>query len=150
MLGALSEVQINNLLVSQAVGRLACVRGRKPYIVPVTYVFDGETIIGQTREGTKLDMLRKNPNVCFEVDAMTDMSNWQSVQVHGTFIELSGTEADEARVYLFNNIMHLMTGATVHPHEHGEQAEVEDSNRVKPVMYKIKIKEKTGRFEKGT
>lgn len=147
MLGTLSEQQINNLLLSQSVGRLACVNGKKPYIVPVTYVYDGKVIIGQTREGEKLNFLRKNPNVCFEVDTMTDMANWQCVLVHGKFVELTGREAENARSYLFNRIMHLMTSATVHPHEHGAQSDIDDSNRVKPVMYKIEIKDKTGRFE---
>ena len=148
MLGELAVMQIDNLLLSQVAGRLACVNGDKPYIVPVTYVFDGKHIIGQTREGLKLDILRKIPNVCFEVDSMTDMSNWQSVVVHGKFTELKGKKATEAREYLCNRIMHLMTSATIHPHEHEVNAEVDDSTRLKPVMYRIDIKQKTGRFEK--
>ncbi|CAN5399485.1 hypothetical protein BH20BAC1_BH20BAC1_13050 [soil metagenome] len=87
MPGELNELQIDHLLLSQVVGRMACTNGKMPYIVPVTYVFDGKSIIGQTREGRKLEMLRKNPNVCFEIDSMTNMANWQSALVFGTFIE---------------------------------------------------------------
>ncbi|MFY7880631.1 MAG: pyridoxamine 5'-phosphate oxidase family protein, partial [Lacibacter sp.] len=85
MLGELNESQMNNLLSSQVVGRIACADDAQPYIVPVTYTFDGTYIYGQTNEGLKLDILRKNPNVCFEVDQMNDMANWQSVVVYGTF-----------------------------------------------------------------
>lgn len=148
MLGTLTEQQINNLLVSQVVGRIACTNENKPYIVPVTYVFDGHYIYGQSEEGLKLGMLRKNPQVCFEVDSMLDMGNWQSVVVNGTFEELHGNKAAKARDVLFSGIMHLMTSATVHKHEHETSAELDDSNRIKPVMYRIKIKKKTGRFEK--
>ena len=88
MLGQLNDTQIRNILSSQAVGRLACTDGKQPYIVPVTYTYDGKYIYGQTNEGTKLKMLRKNPKVCFEVDMMTDMRNWQSVIVYGKFEEL--------------------------------------------------------------
>ena len=148
MLGELNESQIDNLLLSQAVGRIGCTDGKKPYIAPVTYVFDGKDIIGQTKEGMKLRIMRKNPNVCFEVDRMSDMANWQSVIVSGTFHELTGKEADKAREYLFDHVLPLLTSSTIHPHEHTVNSKIDDSNRIKPVMYRIKIKEKSGRFEK--
>ena len=76
MLGTLNTHGINNLISSQALGRLACCEKDIPYIVPVTYAWDGKYIYGQTNEGTKLDILRKNPNVCFEIERMTNMANW--------------------------------------------------------------------------
>src|SRR5262245_40240540 len=97
MVGQLNDTQINNLLSSQVIGRLACSDGKKPYVVPVTYMYDGKNIYGQTNEGMKLNILRNNPNVCFEVDLMMDMANWQSVILQGTFEELDGEEANKAR-----------------------------------------------------
>ncbi|MEO5995945.1 MAG: pyridoxamine 5'-phosphate oxidase family protein [Chitinophagaceae bacterium] len=148
MLGELTETQINNLLSSQIIGRIACSAGRKPYIVPVLYVFDGKYIYGQSRDGQKLERLRKNPEVCFEVDAMTDIANWQSVVVYGKFEELAGDEAEYERSNLLNRVMPIMTTSIVHAHEHDVTSEIDDSNRVKKVMYRIKIREKTGRYEK--
>ena len=148
MLGKLNETEIDNLLLSQSVGRIGCTDGKKPYIVPVTYVYDGKNIIGQTREGMKLDIIRKNPNVCFEVDVMATMDNWRSVVVAGIFHELAGKEAEKAREYLFRHVLTLMTSSAIHQHEHEVTGKVDDSNRIKPVMYRIEIKEKTGRFEK--
>ena len=148
MLGELNEAQINNLLLSQAVGRIGCTDGKQPYIVPVTYVFDGKDIYGQTRMGTKLDLMRKNTNVCFQVDTMLNMANWQSVVVFGTFQELKGKAAVKARAYLYDRVLPLMTSSTIHAHEHEVLSKIDDSNHVKPVMYRIKIKTKTGRFEK--
>jgi uncharacterized protein len=149
MLGQLNDTQINNVLSSQVVGRLACTDGKQPYIVPVTYTYDGNYIYGQTNEGTKLKMLRKNPNVCFEADMMTDMRNWQSVIVMGKFEELKNNAAKKAREILFGRVFSLMTSSTIHTHEHEAKGEVDDSTRVKHVMYRIKIKKVTGRFEKG-
>jgi uncharacterized protein len=148
MLGELDKTQINNVLTSQVIGRLACTDGKQPYIAPVTYTYDGRYIYGQTNEGMKLNMLRKNPNICFEVDVMTDMRNWQSVVVTGKFEELKNKTAEKAREILFGKVFMLMTSSTVHVHEHEATARVDDSTRVRQVMYRIKIKKITGRFEK--
>lgn len=148
MLGELNNTQIQNILTSQVVGRMACTDGKQPYIVPVTFTYDGKYIYGQTNEGTKLKMLRKNPRVCFEVDIMTDMRNWQSVLVYGKFEELKNKRADEAREKLFSRVFQLMTSSTIHAHEHSVNGKIDDTSRTKFIMYRIKIKKITGRFEK--
>jgi nitroimidazol reductase NimA-like FMN-containing flavoprotein (pyridoxamine 5'-phosphate oxidase superfamily) len=148
MLGQLNDTQIRNLLSSQVVGRLACTTGDQPYIVPVTYAYDGKYIYGQTNEGMKLKILRKNPNICFETDIMTDMRNWQSVVVFGKFEELTDKQAAIARDILFGRVFTLMTSSSVHAHEHTVSAKIDDQNRMKYVLYRIKIKKLTGRFEK--
>ena len=91
MIGELNETQINNVLTSQVFGNLACSNTRYPYIVPLTYLFDGNFIFCQTVEGKKLDIMRKNPNVCFQVNLVIDMNNWQSVIIYGQFEELLET-----------------------------------------------------------
>lgn len=148
MLGQLNEMQIDNLLTSQVLGRLACTDGKQPYVVPVTYTYDGKYIYGQSSEGLKTKLLRKNPNVCFEVDSMTDMRNWKSVIVYGKFEELKNKEAEKAREILFDRVFPLMTSSTIHAFEHEVSDKVDDSTRVKYVMYRIKIEKVTGRFEK--
>jgi nitroimidazol reductase NimA-like FMN-containing flavoprotein (pyridoxamine 5'-phosphate oxidase superfamily) len=148
MLGKLTSTQINNILSSQSVCRLACTDGKKPYVVPVTYAYDGKFIYGQTQEGTKLNILRKNPHVCLQMDIMNSMNNWQSVMVQGTFEELKNKAADTAREYLFSKVLTLMTSSTIHNFEHENASKVDDSNRIKTIMYRIKIKEVTGRFER--
>ena len=148
MLGELNTDQINSILFSQVVGRLACTGNNQPYIVPVTYIYDGKNIYGQTNEGMKLEILRKNPKVCFEVDRMTDMRNWKSVIVFGEFEELDITDAEDARKRLFNRVYPLMTSSTIHPFGHEVTGNVDDSTRVKHVMYRINIQKTTGRFEK--
>lgn len=148
MVGTLTEGQVNNLLTSQVQGRLACTDGKKPYIVPVNYVYDGKSIFGQTNEGKKLRILRKNPNVCFEVGVVTDNKNWQTVLIYGKFEELTGKKAEKARETLYKSSFYLMSGSHIHPHGHEVSTELDDSNREKLLMYRIKIKKITGRFEK--
>ena len=147
MTGTLNEQEIINILSSQAVGRIALTDGKFPYIVPVTFVYDGHYIYGQTREGMKLDIVRKNPHVCFQVEVMTDMKHWQSVLVRGEFEELKAPESEEKGAYFLNRMMPIMTPSVVHAHEHEDSYEIADDNRIKPIMYRIKITEKTGRYE---
>ncbi|MDP4250886.1 MAG: pyridoxamine 5'-phosphate oxidase family protein, partial [Bacteroidota bacterium] len=89
-----------------------------------------------------------NPNVCFEVDMMTDMANWQCVLVFGEFEELKGEESKKARDFLFSRVFTLMTSSTIHSHEHQVTGELDDSNRIKHIMYRIKISRTSGRFER--
>jgi uncharacterized protein len=150
MLGTLDQIQMKNLLISQVIGRLACSDENQPYIVPVMYSYDGTYIYGQSNEGTKLNILRKNPNVCFEVDSMTDLRHWQSVVVHGTFEELKANESEKARGILLNRFFPITTSSTVHTFQHDTDSDftIDDSTRLKHVMYRIRIKEMTGRFER--
>lgn len=150
MTGELNQQQMNNILSSQVIGRIACCDGKYPYIVPMTYVFDGKNIYVQSLEGRKLELLRKNPNVCFEIDISSDMYSWQSVLAFGKFEELEGDESAVARERLYSSVMTLSTGATVHQHEHLEPGDpiLEESERVKPIMCRINIQEMTGRFER--
>lgn len=150
MTGELNEQQINNLLTSQAIGRIACCDGKHPYIVPVTYSYDGHFIYGQSTEGQKIELMRQNPNVCFQVDISCNMDDWQSVLVFGQFEELKEETAVKAREHLFSKVVPLMTSSAIHQHEHWEGLghELSDLSRIKPIMFRIKVNEKSGRFEK--
>lgn len=150
MTGELNEHQINNILTSQLFGRLACCEDKYPYIVPITFAYDGNYIYGHTFEGKKMEVLRKNPNVCFEVDIANDISNWQSAIVFGQFEELEKEDIEEAKTLFTNKVLPLLTSSSIHQHEHdeGKGHELPDTGRIKPIMFRIKINEKCGRFER--
>lgn len=152
MLGILNEQEINNLLFEQNVGRIACYADGKIYLVPVTYIYDGNFIIGHTNEGTKVSMMRKNPEVCFETDKMENIFNWQSVIIWGLYEELKGDEAANAFQMLYQRLAPLMSGQGVHPHDHPHEEDKSIHKRDIPIdsaiVYRIRILEKTGRFEK--
>lgn len=148
MLGILSEQEINNLLYKQNVGRIACYADGKLYIVPVTYIYDDNFIIGHTNEGTKVSMMRKNPEVCFEIDRMDNIFNWQSVIIWGLYEELKGDEAANAFQMLYRRLEPLMSGQGVHPHIQDKTIHKRDIPIDSAIVYRIRILEKTGRFEK--
>ena len=148
MLGELNDVEIKNILSSQVVGRIACTDGVQPYIVPVTYTYDGQYIYGQTTAGKKLDILRKNPNICFEIDLMIDMRNWRSIIVYGKFEEMSNADATKVRQILYDRIFSLSASTTVHSFGEEPIRKIEEGGKPLPVMYRISISKITGRFEK--
>jgi nitroimidazol reductase NimA-like FMN-containing flavoprotein (pyridoxamine 5'-phosphate oxidase superfamily) len=60
---------IDKILGKAQVCRLALCDDGKPYIVPMNFGYrDGCLFLHSAAEGKKIDILRKNQNVCFEVD----------------------------------------------------------------------------------
>ncbi len=151
MLGVLNDVQINALLTSELVGRLGCSLNNQPYVVPVAYAYDGDYIYGHTSEGLKIEMLRKNPLVCFEVDRIDDMANWRSVIIIGKFQELllNEVEAKDALRLITNKMMPFTSGESSLPKFGMEKPPSMIKPNISLVTYRIKILERSGRFEKG-
>ncbi|WP_100609868.1 pyridoxamine 5'-phosphate oxidase family protein [Confluentibacter lentus] len=148
MLGDLKKSQIEHLLYSQVIGRVGCHADNMTYIVPITYAYDGNYVYGHTKEGMKINMMRKNPNVCFEVDVIENMSNWRSVIAWGKFEELKTLEERKMGMQkLMDHISPIITGETTIQHamtdSHGKYIET-----LQGVVYRIKLIEKTGRYEK--
>jgi nitroimidazol reductase NimA-like FMN-containing flavoprotein (pyridoxamine 5'-phosphate oxidase superfamily) len=88
MMGQLSTDEIESLLRTSVLGRIGCTDGKLIYIVPISFAYDGTYIYCHTNEGLKTDILRKNPSVCFEVEALENLANWQTIIAQGTFEEL--------------------------------------------------------------
>jgi nitroimidazol reductase NimA-like FMN-containing flavoprotein (pyridoxamine 5'-phosphate oxidase superfamily) len=149
MFGNLTEKEIEEVISSQVVGRIGCHADDITYVVPISYAYDGNYIYAHAREGMKISMMRKNPKVCFQTDHMDDMANWKSVVAWGEFEELENTEERrEALKNLFHRNLPLISSETVHLSPQWP-FEPEDMASVKGVIYRVKLKEKTGRFEKS-
>ena len=72
-------------LATRTVGRLAVADGDEPpFVVPVNYLLDGETIVFRTGPGEKLRLLRHHP-ASFQVDQFDEFlrEGW-TVLVRGT------------------------------------------------------------------
>jgi hypothetical protein len=63
------QKEIERILKVCSVCRLAMVDEDRPYLVPMNFGYrDGALYLHSSREGKKIDLIRKNPHVCFEVD----------------------------------------------------------------------------------
>lgn len=79
MLGELNKREIIDLLERQFIGRLGCHLNGETYVVPVNYVYQNNAIYAHSGEGKKIEMLRANPEVCFQLDEIDNMFKWKSV-----------------------------------------------------------------------
>ena len=150
MLGELNDEQIDRLLKELPVGRIGCHADGITYIVPVNFVYDDNCVYAHSGHGMKIDMMRKNPNVCFQADAITNLQHWESVIAWGKFEEITDMmEREHAMQKLINIVMPLMTGDNAQPSHGFTTAESNVGSGVELVLYKIVLSKKTGRFEKS-
>ena len=143
MLGELTPEEVDELLRSEAVGRIGCYAFGRPYVVPITYAYDGVAVYGHSREGLKLRMMRSHPTVCFEVDRMNDLTSWQSVIAIGTFSELEAKAAELAMQLLRRRLAPLVPSATSAPDGHLHPSGLPWS------VFRILLGERTGRYERA-
>ena len=87
----MTEDECRTVLERVDFGRLACVRGDQPYIVPVYFSYDGQHFYGVTTLGQKIEWMRSNPRVCLEIDERTSHHRWMSIVVFGRYEELPDT-----------------------------------------------------------
>jgi hypothetical protein len=63
---------VENILKNEKICRIAFFDETYPYMIPLCYGYeDGAIYFHGFREGHKIDCIRKNPHVCFEIDADT-------------------------------------------------------------------------------
>jgi nitroimidazol reductase NimA-like FMN-containing flavoprotein (pyridoxamine 5'-phosphate oxidase superfamily) len=149
MLGELTREQIEHLLHSEVVGRIGCHAEGRTYVVPVNYAYDGEFLYGHAAAGMKLEMMRANPEICFQVDHRTSLSDWQSVIAWGTFEELRGHEATQAMDLLLDRLLPFMVSeGTLATSDDPQKTLAAGSPVEHLVLYRIRLHERTGRFEK--
>ncbi|HEY4385151.1 MAG TPA: pyridoxamine 5'-phosphate oxidase family protein [Ktedonobacteraceae bacterium] len=148
MLGKLEPAQIDEMLYTGFIGRIGCHVVGRTYIIPMNYAYDGDNIYGRSITGMKLDMMRINPEVCFQVDRVKNLSNWKSVIAWGTFQELEGEEAAKALHLLVQRLtMLIASGQSLHEMRITGALSDDDLEQKKITVYRIQLAEKTGRFE---
>lgn len=66
--------QIEAIIKRSTICRLAMCFGNLPYIVPLCFGYHADTLYFHSAdEGKKLDILKENPNVCFELECDTEL-----------------------------------------------------------------------------
>jgi len=138
----MSELECRKALEEASLGRLACVRDNRPYVVPMYFTFDGHHLYGFTTLGQKTEWMRSNPHVCVEIDERTSHDRWMSVIVVGRYEELADEpQYEAARMEAINVLQRRVMW--------WEPALIASSHSdlphsITPIFYRIHIEKMTG------
>jgi nitroimidazol reductase NimA-like FMN-containing flavoprotein (pyridoxamine 5'-phosphate oxidase superfamily) len=72
------------LLQTANFGHLGYSHNGRRYVVPMHYAYNGKELYFFTTEWMKTQFMNGNPQVCLQVDEVTDNSHWRSVMVIGS------------------------------------------------------------------
>lgn len=139
--------QCEAVLLSRHYGHLGCSDDTIPYVFPVTYVYKNGYLYSHTYEGTKIDILRKNPQICLQVEFVKSGYEWESVMSHGVFEEVTDhAERHEIELMLADQYAAISLNEKVVPvspvltNLHRETIDV----LKKSIVYRINVKQTTG------
>ena len=139
----MTKDECDDALTRAKFGRLACAHDNQPYVLPMNIAFDGSAYLyGFARFGKKVEWMRANPNVCFEIDEVKSHNDWMSVIVFGRYEELPDkpefAEARE-RAYSFIHKRAMWWEPAYISH-----AQRDDVDSLIPIFFRIHIDEMTG------
>jgi nitroimidazol reductase NimA-like FMN-containing flavoprotein (pyridoxamine 5'-phosphate oxidase superfamily) len=103
--------EIDDLLNTALVGRLGMIDGDRPYVVPISYAYRDGAVYCHSAQGRKVQALRTQPEVCFEVDELDHIDRWRSVIAWGRFEQLVGADAQRAMELLVDRFRPLVPAA---------------------------------------
>ncbi len=149
MLGEMTDVEMEAFLQSERIGRIGCHAGGMTYVVPVLYVFRDGCVYGHSTEGRKIRTMRRNPEVCFEVDRVEGINDWRSVISWGRYEELTGDDGMQAMELLMKSLVRDSPARSDHPSYPVRTAGARgpSSEGIPIVVYRLRITKKRGRFE---
>jgi hypothetical protein len=140
----MSASECRQALADAHVGHLACAHDNQPYILPMNFAVDGHYLYlyGFTTLGQKVDWMRSNPRVCFEIDNIVNHNQWMSVIVFGRYEELPDKPEfekarDRAYAHLQKRVMWWEPAFI--SKEHRDQP-----NSLVPIFFRINIEKMTG------
>ena len=148
MFGNLGEDAIETILRHQIIGHIGCHANDTTYVVPISYAYESGCIYAHAEEGMKINMMRQNPKVCFEVYRMENMGNWQCVIGWGSFEEVKDEKERAAALnILLKRDLPIITSKTVQLTTEWPFVP-EDLNTIKGIVFRIRLTMKTGRYER--
>lgn len=139
----MSRTECNDALSRAKFGRLACAHNNQPYVLPLNFAFDGDSYLYCfTTLGQKINWMRSNPLVCFEIDEVKNHNHWSSVIVFGSYEELPDQPAYEsarrrAHEFLQKRVMWWEPAYISQEHR-------DSPHSLTPIFFRIKIESVTG------
>jgi nitroimidazol reductase NimA-like FMN-containing flavoprotein (pyridoxamine 5'-phosphate oxidase superfamily) len=138
---AMSQQECGELLKRVSIGRLACSLDHQPYIVPVAFSYEPDCVYVFSTLGQKIEWMRQNPKVCLQVDEIGSRSNWLSVVVNGTYLELREPQYTVQREHA-RELLGQHTQWWLNPL--AERRTLSGDQSIEPVFFRIDIKSASG------
>jgi len=93
-LPAMSEQEVDALLKSSRICRMALNDKPQPYIIPLDFVYlNGKMYFHFARYGKKVELFGRDPHVSVEVDRYNDdITEYESATLMGTLVEVKDPE----------------------------------------------------------
>jgi nitroimidazol reductase NimA-like FMN-containing flavoprotein (pyridoxamine 5'-phosphate oxidase superfamily) len=135
---------LETIIKESLVCRLALVDGNRPYIVPLNFGYQDNTLYFHSApEGKKIDIIKTNTNVCFEFEANTEIikaeqacgwsMNYQSVIGFG-------------KAYLIEDAREKCTALNIiMQHYSGSDFSFPESKLQITAVFKVEIERMTGK-----
>ena len=136
--------ELRRILREARVCRLAMAEGDRPYLVPLTFALDGDDLIlHSARAVRKIQILRRNPAVCFEVEEGVEVApaatacqtgmRYRTVIGHGE-VEFVEDRAERARLL-----------ALFGPRYGAPESQIPESEIDRAVVLRVRVRELTGK-----
>lgn len=139
---AMSQQECKELLSRVSIGRLACAQDNQPYVVPVGFSYEPPAhVYVFSTLGKKIEWMRKNPKVCLQVDEIGNRSNWDSVIVTGTYLELREPQYTAQRQHAIEKLGEFSQWWKTPLAQRREQTSDAD---IETVFFRIDISDMTG------
>ncbi|MBU0972544.1 MAG: pyridoxamine 5'-phosphate oxidase family protein [Proteobacteria bacterium] len=135
---------IDQIIRQSKVCRLAMVDGDKPYVVPLSFGYDGTHLYFHSAlEGRKMAVLRQNPHVCFEFDQVIKLvKNKEACEWGMAFKSVIG----EGRAFLVADIAEKIKGLGVIMAQYSRRVfAFPGENLQKTALIKVEITRITGK-----
>jgi uncharacterized protein len=137
----ISQEECGELLKRVSIGRLGCSLDNQPYVVPVGFSYEPDRVYVFSTLGKKIKWMRQNPKVCLQADEIGNRSNWTSVIVTGTYLELQEPKYTAQKEYARER---LAEHAEWWQNPLAERREQTSDLLVEPVFFRIDIGSMTG------
>ena len=70
----MNKQEIDEFLQEALIGRLGTTNKDQPYVVPINFVYDAESVFFHSKlKGLKINNIRDNKKVCFEIDELKEI-----------------------------------------------------------------------------
>ncbi len=149
MIKDLTDAQMDHLLLTQSYGRLGCGQGEELHIVPLSYVYDGTYLYAHSKEGMKISLMRKQPQVTFQVDEIQDVNNWWSIIIWAEYEELTSDPLKAETMRLLNDRFAAFSSSkALHPTPPGPHMTGFAEKAAQPIFFRLKVLRKSGRSER--